>query len=470
MVLCMALLLISLTTAAADPLPQESEGVDLARAVSVFSRIFTAGMEAAAVQLSGEGIVPTGPETEEIPPEPAALPTEILSSEPDTDNPSGPLPSFGPQNTETEISLQNTADPESVSETAAQTASAPADPESYAVSFGMSVSELYDSIKTSIKNKGRHTVAFEEKGRKGASKIAVDDDINIFLYYTREKKDNIVSRIGLEAKISDESQLQNIAVVTGALLETLCESYAIPYDEYQLADLSELLMNTGSTVLGDLLLYGSADQKGIKADIYYTGSGYDESANNGFSQSAENDFRSLIAEMKSKGIIPDSNGEFRYHADYKSEWAQINWYQWESFDQAKNLVISADISWNSASSTPNFADSGCGFVLRSTDTNNNMYAAMNMDGNVYFGGIKKGTWLGENAYAYGTHSTKGSAQLTIVLNGGTMMAYVDGALVGQQKNLAINDYGNLAFSLWSGTNKDYGTRCTFENVYYYVFE
>ena len=95
---------------------------------------------------------------------------------------------------------------------------------------------------------------------------------------------------------------------------------------------------------------------------------------------------------------------------------------------------------------------------------------MNMDGNVHFGGIKKGTWLGESAFAYGTHSTKGSAQLTVVLNGGTMMAYVDGALVGQQKNLAITDYGNLAFSLWSGTNKDYGTRCTFENIYYYVFE
>ena len=474
MVLCTALLLILVNTAAADPLFQETDEIDPGRAVIVFSEIFRAGLEAAAVQFSEGDVMPQGAGSGEAASEPIELPAENIPTEPAAEDTSGPLPPFSPLPAETEISLQNETGGEPEIDAAVQISSAPSDPEEHAVSFGMSVSELYDSIKASIKNQGRHTVSFEEKGRKGASKIVVDDDIDIFLYYTKEKQGNVVSRVGMEALINDEGQRQNTAVVTGALLEALCESFGIPCDEMQLSGTAALLAENGSAVLGDLLLYGNTEQKGgntkLDVSIYYTGSGYDGSANNGYSQSAENDFRSLVAELMSKGIIPDSGGDFRYHADYRNEWAQINWYQWESFDQAKNLVISADISWNSASGTPNFADSGCGFVLRCTDTNNNLYAAMNMDGNVHFGGIKKGTWLGESAFAYGTHSTKGSAQLTVVLNGGTMMAYVDGALVGQQKNLAITDYGNLAFSLWSGTNKDYGTRCTFENVYYYVFE
>ena len=488
--LVIMMLLLSLNTAGAMPPAQESgevsEGTDILEAVSVFSQIFSAGMEAAAVQLYSGGVygpeavieepapvsteiptaIPTAVPTEiptEIPTAiPAAVPTEIPADEP------APLPPFSPEG-----AGGSTEAPEPVYQPEAQVFAPPSDPEQYAVPFGISVDEFYSTLKTKIKDQGRHSVSFEEKGRKSASKVMVDDDINVYLYYSKQKGENIIDRINFEAKLSDSKQQQNAETIFAVLLETLCgKYYDIAYDAQEGSDLFALALNNGSAYLGDLLIYGNAEPKGSKTEltvkIYYAGGEYQAAAVSGYDQSAENEFRSLVADLKASGIIPESNGDFRYHEDYENEWAYINWYQWKSFDTTKNFVISADIEWHSASNTPNFADSGCGFVVRAEDTNNNLYAAMNMDGNIHFGGIKEGSWLGYKSFSYGTHSTKGSGQLTVVGNGDTLTAFVDGIEIGQQK-VAITAPGKLAFSVWSGTNKDYGTRCSFRNVYYYVW-
>lgn len=492
--LVISMLLLSVYAAGAVPLPQESSETDILRAVSVFSQIFSAGMEAAASQFAGGEMygtieepspeptaIPTAIPTEiptaiptaiptEVPtaistPVPTEIPTEIPTEEP------APLPPFTPDNMSTDPAV--TA-PEPVYEPEAQVFTPPSDPEQYAVSFGISVDDFYSSLKTMVKNSGRHSVSFEEKGRKSASKAVIDDDISVFLYYSKEKGENLINQINFEAKLSDSRQQQNAENIFKTLLETLCEKYYdIDYDEPLGADLFALAMNNGSAYLGDLLLYGNAEPKGGKTNltvkIYYAGNDYQAASVSGYDQSAENEFRSLVADLKRSGIIPESNGDFRYHEDYENEWAYIRWYQWEGFDQAKNFVISADLEWHSASNTPNYADAGCGFVLRAEDTNNNLYAALNMDGKVHFGGIHEGAWLGYKSFSYGSHSTRGKAQLVVVANEGTISAYVDGSYIGQQVGVAINRSGSLAFSTWSGTNKDYGTRCNFRNVYYYVW-
>ena len=487
--LVMSMLLLSVYAAVAAPLLQESseisEGTDILHAVSVFSQIFSAGMEAAASQLAGGEMYGPGTAIEEPLSEPIAVPTVVpteiptaiptpvpteIPTEIPTEEPA-PLPPFSPDSMNTEPAG---TEPEPFYEPEAQVFEPPSDPEQYAVSFGISVDEFYSALKTMVKNSGRHSVSFEEKGRKGASKAVIDDDISVFLYYSKEKGENLINRINFEAKFSDSKQQQNAENIFLTLLETLCENYYdIAYDEPLGSDLFALAMNNGSAYLGDLLLYGSAEPKGGKTNltvkIYYAGNDYHAAAVSGYDQSAEDEFRSLVADLKQSGIIPESNGDFRYHEDYENEWAYLRWYQWETFDNAKNFVISADLEWHSASSTPNFEDAGCGFVLRAEDTNNNLYAALNMDGKVHFGGIHEGSWLGYKSFVYGSHSIKGTAQLVVVANEGTISAYVDGSYIGQQAGVAIDRSGSLAFSTFSGTNKDYGTRCSFRNVYYYVW-
>ena len=59
--------------------------------------------------------------------------------------------------------------------------------------------------------------------------------------------------------------------------------------------------------------------------------------------------------------------------------------------------------------------------------------------------------------------------MVLVVNGDKATVYVDGSRIGEQRNLALLDEGGLAFTVFSGTNKSYGTRCTFRNVYYYTW-
>lgn len=483
--LAFSILLLSVYSALAAPLFQESggtsESTDIIHAVSVFSQIFSAGMEAAASQLAGGVMYGTDAAAKEPSPEPAVVPTSVPTEIPmaiPTEIPieaptaeSAPLPPFTPENMSTGPAY---SDPEPVYEPEAQVFAPPSDPEQYAVSFGIPVDDFYDNLKAMVKNSGRHSVSFEEKGRKSASKAVIDEDISIFFYYSKEKGKNLINRINFEAKIADMKQQQNAEGIFITLLETLCEKYYdIAYDETLGSDLFALAMNNGSAYLGDLLIYGNAEPKDgsteLVVKVYYAGGDFQPEAVSGYDQSAENEFRNLVADLKQNGIIPESSGSFRYHEDYENEWAYIRWYQWESFDEAKNFVISADLEWHSASNTPNFEDAGCGFVLRAKDTNNNLYTALNMDGKVHFGGIHDGSWLGYKSFSYGSHSTKGTAQLIVVANEGTLSAYVDGTFIGQQMDVAINRSGGLAFSTWSGTNKDYGTRCNFRNVYYYIW-
>lgn len=445
-----------------------SAGQDLMRAVTVFSQIFSAGLDAAGKQLYSGSMTGTAEPTEEPlsapTEEPVLEPVSVPTEEPEkTDVPEPVLAEPG--------SLPESEIPEFSGPAEAQVFTPPSDPEQQAVSFGMTVNDFYNTFKSEVKNSGRHSVSFEEKGRKNASKVVIDSDINVFLYYSRENGSNVISRINFETEFSDSKQQQNAEKIFSVLLETLCGSYyGIANNEQTGSDLFALAGSNGSAYLGDLMIYGEAEEDELKVKIYYTGHDYQPEAVSSYSQNAENEFRSLVAELKRTGVIPESSGEFRRQENFEREWAQINWYQWYSFDFAKNFVISADIDWHSASNTPNYEYSGCGFVMRAEDENNNLYGALNMDGKVHLGGIVNGARVGYGNLSYGSHSTKGTAQLILVVSENTISAYVNGSIVGSHKNIALTDPGSLAFSVWSGTNKDYGTRCSFRNVYYYVWE
>ena len=59
--------------------------------------------------------------------------------------------------------------------------------------------------------------------------------------------------------------------------------------------------------------------------------------------------------------------------------------------------------------------------------------------------------------------------MVLVVNEEKATVYIDGSKIGEARSVPILDEGGLAFTVFSGTNKDYGTRCTFQNVYYYTW-
>ena len=88
-----------------------------------------------------------------------------------------------------------------------------------------------------------------------------------------------------------------------------------------------------------------------------------------------------------------------------------------------------------------------------------------MDGNVELTRNKNGyqTVIGRSKSRYPVEKPADSANLMLAVEGDEISFFVDGFLMLHQRDTTL-DTGNLALTLMSGTNKDFGTRCTMENV------
>ena len=180
-------------------------------------------------------------------------------------------------------------------------------------------------------------------------------------------------------------------------------------------------------------------------------------------------FFNTLDGLAADNVIP-TGGTYYVMDDYTNEWAQINWYQWARFDSLKNFVFTANVSWASAHERPNTGSAGCGLVFREQDTNNLLTVSLNMDGYAHLEGYRYGNWLYYPYLKYGSAQIKATHQFTAVANGGTVTVYVDGTRVGKWSDVAITDGGYIGFATMSGTNKDFGTRCEWKDIYIYYWD
>ena len=188
-----------------------------------------------------------------------------------------------------------------------------------------------------------------------------------------------------------------------------------------------------------------------------------------YTSSAEDAFNDLLQQLYQDGAISSVNGKTTSYGDYEDSWAQIDYYQWITFEHADRFVFSANVEWASASNTPNFFDAGCGVVFNEGDGNvNHLLASIRMDGNVYFTGIRNYNYLSYGTYKYGSASTKGSADFTIVVDRDKATIYLDGRRIVRKADLPIMGNG-VGLATLSGTNKDYGTRCTYSDIFFYTW-
>ena len=174
---------------------------------------------------------------------------------------------------------------------------------------------------------------------------------------------------------------------------------------------------------------------------------------------------SFIEELKDEGILDSTDGIFYILDDYEASWAQLNWYQWEPTDYAPtNFVLTATIAYESASTTANWADSGCGFVFRDTGELNHYRALAALDGYVYLSGLKNGNWLSLGRGYYGRADLPtGSFELAIVANNDWFTIYLDGEQMIQRQE-SNHTEGYIGYTLASGTNKDFGTYCKLSDI------
>jgi hypothetical protein len=179
----------------------------------------------------------------------------------------------------------------------------------------------------------------------------------------------------------------------------------------------------------------------------------------------------LVQELHADGHLSTTEGTFHRIPDFEESWAQINWYQWwpTGFKPA-DFVIQADASWDSASTTANWYTSGCGFVFREDGVPNHYLAYLGLDGYVYFTRTVKSdsSFLGRSYYGR-VDTPSGEAHIMLVVEDNKFTFFVNGERVHTRTDQGLVS-GNLALTLLSGINTDFGTRCTMTDIELWVIE
>jgi hypothetical protein len=175
--------------------------------------------------------------------------------------------------------------------------------------------------------------------------------------------------------------------------------------------------------------------------------------------------QALIGKFYDAGYITTRDWRYSRVSTFSDEWAKLNWYEWKpvGVKTSADFIIRTDISWESASNTPE--DSGCGFVFRKQANDDHYVVYISMNGTIRAAHNLNKRWTEMGVAHYGEGSLNGSHNFTLLVKGNTFTVLVDDNLV--KKYTGFKDKladGDLDYTVVSGTNKGFGTRCTFTNT------
>jgi hypothetical protein len=179
----------------------------------------------------------------------------------------------------------------------------------------------------------------------------------------------------------------------------------------------------------------------------------------------------VLEMMSSDGAIGSTEGEYYRVDSYDESWAQIGWYQWfPTGYSGENFAISASSAWESASDKANWPEAGCGFVFSLTDKDNHMLAYLGLDGFVRIGQVTRGNYKALATQRYGKVSIpNGDAKIALAVYNKRVSFYVNNQRVANANATSLAS-GDIALTLLSGTNKDFGTRCQLTDIDLWVFK
>jgi len=178
-----------------------------------------------------------------------------------------------------------------------------------------------------------------------------------------------------------------------------------------------------------------------------------------------------IVELNAYGYIKDVSGEYYGIDDFDESMAMINYIRpFPTGFSPTNFVIRVDASWDSASDSANWFNSGCGFIFHRVDLDNYYFVYLGLDGWVNFARRYKDEWnrLGKSSYGP-VDIPEGEANLMLVVEDNTFTFFVNDERVRTQPDDVIPE-GELAFTLVSGTNAGFGTHCKMENIDLWIMD
>ena len=175
--------------------------------------------------------------------------------------------------------------------------------------------------------------------------------------------------------------------------------------------------------------------------------------------------QTLLSELKDKGYIDTTEGKAIILDDFRQEWAKLHYYNWWDVRKGTigDFVYSGHFKWSSAATTNDISGCGIGFGLQD---NGDHYAVFLDKSRILF-------QMGRGSYSYNVGVTKGSGRMSfdnpaeadfvLVVKGQKAYVKVNDAYIEYTLSVDQTSSGLFAFSILSGTNRDYGTRCEMTN-------
>ncbi len=177
----------------------------------------------------------------------------------------------------------------------------------------------------------------------------------------------------------------------------------------------------------------------------------------------------LLQSYADDGYISSTAGDIEEVPEFQDAWAQIGWYQWYPLHEEAytygDLIFHGHFSWQTAIATSDL--SGCGIVF-GVQPNQDHYAVfldkariafyMSRGGTVY--SVGKTTGSGRPKL-----SEPGEADIDVIVNGAKAVVIVEHQATVYTLSADQSSSGEFAVSILSGTNRDFGTRCTISDAY-----
>ena len=182
-------------------------------------------------------------------------------------------------------------------------------------------------------------------------------------------------------------------------------------------------------------------------------------------------FNAVIQRLHQDGKVGSTGGRAYSLPDFEKNLAMLNNYGWfKTGHIANNFAIASDVTWSSASKSANWPWSGCGFVAGMQEQKEHLFTFLGLDG---FAKIARQTANGPKylaSYKYGKLDIPdGSANIMLLVYNKHISFYVNDKVVSEATDNLYKE-GPIYFAIFSGINKDYGTRCTFKDVNLFIFE
>jgi hypothetical protein len=183
------------------------------------------------------------------------------------------------------------------------------------------------------------------------------------------------------------------------------------------------------------------------------------------------DMLAVVERLADDGVLTGTAGAYYSLPDFDQSEAQLDYYfPYPTGRSAADFVVRADAAWESASTTANWWNSGCGFIFRINGRGDHYAVYLGLDGQAYLFKSINNIFTNMGSSYYGKVDVPaGEAALMLAAQGATITFFVNGEQVHQRTDASLRS-GLLAYTLVSGTNKDFGTRCQMTDVELWILE